>query len=364
MKKTQKNDFESNLTNKNIEKENEEQRKLQITGGSTFILSLPKDWVIRNGLKRGSSMMLREEDDGTLSISPTKFNKKEKQDKAYIKVAQNDNPDAIMRTAISAYLSGYNLLHIKASASGQKVFSSKLRNHLKSFARNYLVGTEIVIDTPTELTLQVLLNYPELTVQNALSRMSIIASSMHKESLAALGKLDYQSAKAVIETDREVNRFGLYIVRLLKLAVSNQRIVREIGLNSQRECLGYRLIAKSVERTADHATKMAENTLLLNEPVDAALLEHINRLSSLAISMFENAMDALFKRDFNLAESVIEKLRQVHELEKQAVLSTQKVESEEIVNLRLLIESVRRTAEYASDISEIVLNLNVESVLS
>jgi hypothetical protein len=32
--------------------------------------------------------------------------------------------------------------------------------------------------------------------------------------------------------------------------------------------------------------------------------------------------------------------------------------------LRLLIESVRRTAEYAADISEVVLNLNVESVLS
>jgi len=29
----------------------------------------------------------------------------------------------------------------------------------------------------------------------------------------------------------------------------------------------------------------------------------------------------------------------------------------------LLIESVRRTAEYASDIAEIVLNLNIESVL-
>ena len=148
------------------------------------------------------------------------------------------------------------------------MLSSKLRNHLKSFARNYLVGTEIVIDTPTELTLQVLLNYPELTVQNALSRMSIIASSMHKEAIAALKKLDYPSAKAVIETDREVNRFSLYIVRLLKLAVSNQRIVKDIGLTSQKECLGYRLIAKSVERTADHATKIAENTLLLKEPVN------------------------------------------------------------------------------------------------
>jgi phosphate uptake regulator len=307
-------------------------------------------------------MMLREEDDGTLSISPTKFEKKEKQDEAYIKVAQNDNPDAIMRTAISAYLNGYNILHIKAP--GQKVLSSKLRNHLKNFARNYLVGTEIVIDTPIELTLQVLLNYPELTVQNALSRMSIISSSMHKEALSALGKLDYQSAKAVIETDREVNRFGLYIVRLLKLAVSNQRIVRDIGLNSQKECLGYRLIAKSVERTADHATKMAENTLLLKEPVNEALFEHISQLSGLANSMFEHSMEALFKRDFNLAESVIEKLSQAHRLEKETVLITQSTNIEETVNLRLLIESVRRIAEYASDISEVVLNMNIESVLN
>ncbi|XHH10365.1 MAG: PhoU domain-containing protein [Candidatus Bathyarchaeia archaeon] len=350
------------MTNKPAEKQNEEQRKLQVTGGSTFILSLPKDWATRNDLKRGSSMVLREEEDGTLSISPTKFEKKEKQDEAYIKTGANDNPDAIMRTAISAYLNGYNVLHIRSQ--GQKVLSTKTRNHLKNFARNYLVGTEIVIDTPTELTLQVLLNYPELTIHNALSRMSIIASSMQKEALTALNNLDYQSAKAVIETDREVNRFGLYIVRLLKLAVSNPRIVKDIGLNNQRECIGYRLIAKSVERTADHATKMAENTLLLKESITPDILEKINQLSVLANSMFENSMEALFKQDFNLAESVIEKLNQAHRFEKEAILLTQGIKPEEIVNIRLLIESVRRIAEYAADISEVVLNMTVESVLS
>lgn len=355
--------LESKLTTKAAaEKLNEEQRKLQVTGGSTFILSLPKDWATRNELKRGSSMVLREEEDGTLSISPTKFEKKEKRDEAYIKASPNDNPDAIMRTAISAYLNGYNVLHIRAQ--GQKPIPTKTRNHLKNFARNYLVGTEIVIDTPTELTLQVLLNYPELTVHNALSRMSIIASSMQKEALTSLNNLDFQSAKAVIETDREVNRFGLYIVRLLKLAVSNPRIVKDIGLNNQRECIGYRLIAKSVERTADHATKMAENTLLLEEPVKPELLEKVNQLSSLANTMFENAMEALFKQDFNLAESVIEKLNQAHKFEKEAILLTEGIKPEEIVNLRLLIESVRRIAEYASDISEVVLNMTVESVLS
>ena len=344
-----------------VEKQNEEQRKLQVTGGSTFILSLPKEWAIRNELKRGSSMVVREEEDGSLCVAPSKFVKKEKQDEAFIKASASDNPDAVMRTAISAYLGGYNILHIRAAS--QKALSAKVRNHLKNFARHYLVGTEIVIDTPTELTLQVLLNYPELTVQNALSRMSIIASSMHKEALSALKKLDYSTAKSVIETDREVNRFGLYIVRLLKLAVSNPRVVKEIGLNSQRDCLGYRLIAKAVERTADHATKIAENTLSLKEPVNGEFSEKISELSNLAILMFENSMDALFRRDFNLAENVIERTSQIHKLEKETVLSMQNIKTEEAVNLRLAIESVRRTAEYASDISEVVLNLNVESVL-
>jgi phosphate uptake regulator len=346
---------------KEIEKQNEEQRKLQVTGGSTFILSLPKEWATRNELKRGSSMVVREEDDGSLSVAPSKFVKKERQDEAFIKASVNDNPDAVMRTAISAYLVGYNILHIIAPS--QKVLSSKVRNHLKTFARHYLVGTEIVIDTPTELTLQVLLNYPELTVQNALSRMSIIASSMHKESLAALKKLDFSAAKSVIETDREVNRFGLYIVRLLKLAVSNPRIVKEIGLNTQRDCLGYRLIAKSVERTADHATKISENTLCLKDQVNEEFMGKLSELSGLAISMFENSMDALFRHDFNLAESVIEKISQVHKLEKEAVLAMQNIKTEDAISLRLIVESVRRTAEYASDISEVVLNLNIESVL-
>ncbi len=360
MKPHKRDYLEFNLS-KEPEKTNEEQRKLQVTGGSTFILSLPKDWAVRNELKRGSSMMVREEDDGSLCVAPSKFAKKEKQDEAFIKASINDNPDAIMRTAISAYLDGFNILHIRAQ--GQKVLSSKLRNHLKTFARHYLVGTEIVIDTPTDLTLQVLLNYPELTVQNALSRMSIIGSSMHKEAMTALKKLDYITAKSVIETDREVNRFGLYIVRLLKMAVSNPRIVKDIGLNSQKDCLGYRLIGKAVERTADHATKIAENTLLLKEQANEELLAKMEQLSILANSMFESAMDALFRHDFNLAESVIEKLGQVHKLEKETVFLLPNAKIEEMVNLRLIIESIRRTAEYASDISEVVLNLNVESVL-
>jgi phosphate uptake regulator len=345
-----------------VEKRNEEQRKLQVTGGSTYILSLPKEWVTRNQFGKGSLMVLREEDDGSLSITSSRFETKEEKDEAFIRVSSNDNPGAVMRKAISAYLIGYNMLHV--GGKGQRPLETALRNYLKNFARSYLVGAEIVIDSPIDLTLQILLNYSELSVQSALRRMSIIATSMHREAVGCLESLDHSAAKAVVETDREVNRFSLYIVRLLKLAVSNARIVREIGLDNPRECLGYRLIVKSVERTADHATKIAENILALKDPISSELLGKTRKLSNLAISMFESAVEAVFRHDYNLAESVIEKLTQVRELEKEAVLSSHNVQIDQISNLRLLIESVRRTAEYASDISEVVLNLNVESVLS
>jgi phosphate uptake regulator len=340
----------------------EEQRKLQMTGGSTYILSLPKEWVTRNQLQKGSLLVLAEEDDGSLSLFPSKLEKKEKKSEALIRVSTNDNPDAVMRKAISAYLVGYSILHVRAQ--GQQPLAVGLRNYLKNFARSYLVGTEIVTDSPTELTLQILLNYPELSVESALRRMAIIAGSMHREAVACLTSLDYSTAKAVVETDREVNRFSLYILRLLKMAVTNIRLVKEIGLSNPRECLGYRLIVKSVERTADHATKIAENVLSLKNPVSPDLLQNVHSLSSLAISMFESSVEALFRRDYNQAESVIEKISQIHKLEKDAVISSQTVNIEEIPNVRLLIESIRRTAEYASDISEVVLNLNVESVLS
>ena len=339
----------------------EEQRKLQMTGGSTYILSLPKEWVTRNKLQKGSLLVLAEEDDGSLSLFPSKLEGQEKKSEALIRVSTNDNPDAVMRKAISAYLVGYSLLHIRAQ--GQQSLAAGLRNYLKNFARNYLVGTEIVTDSPTDLTLQILLNYPELSVESALRRMAIIAGSMHREAVASLKNLDYSAAKAVVETDREVNRFSLYILRLLKMAATNIRLVKEIGLSNPRECLGYRIIAKSVERTADHATKIAENVLSLKDPVSPDFLQNVHGLSSLAISMFESSVESLFRNDYNKAESVIEKISQIYKLERDAVVSSHAVNMKEIPNVRLIIESIRRTAEYASDISEVVLNLNVESVL-
>lgn len=341
----------------------EETRKLQFTGGSTYILSLPKKWIIQNQLKRGSVIRLREEEGGLLSIIPTDTTtQQQRSDEATIRAMIKDSPDSIIRKAVSTYLVGYNMIHIKAE--NQKQLSTKQRHDVKDFSRHMLVGTEIVTDTPQELALQVLLSYPELSVQSALRRMSIIAASMHRDSITALKGLDHLQAKEVITTDNEVDRFNLYIVRQLKTAIQNPRIIKEIGLQNARDCLGYRLVTKSVERTADHAANVAENVLAMKKRLEPETIEKLEKMSTVAISMFETAVEALFRQDYALAESIIEKTKGIISIEKEAVVSSQKMDIEEAPYLRLIIESIRRTAEYASDIAEIVLNLTVESILT
>ena len=339
----------------------EETRKLQFTGGSTYIISLPKRWVDQNQLKKGSAIRLREEEGGLLSIIPTDAAIQKRPEEASIRVEANESPDAVIRKTVSTYLVGYNMIHIKGE--GQKQLSTRQRHEIKTFSRNMLVGTEIVTDTPEELTLQVLLSYPELSVQSALRRMSIITASMQRDVINALKGLDSQHAEEVLTTDNEVDRFNLYIVRQLKTAIQNPRIIKEIGLKTARDCLGYRLVTKAVERTADHAASIAENVLLMKNKLEPETIEKLEEMSKIAVSMFENAIEALFSQDYALAESIVERTKEVIAMEKEAVVSSQKIDIEDAPYVRLIIESIRRTAEYASDIAEIVLNLTVESIL-
>ena len=340
----------------------EETRKLQFTGGSTYIISLPKRWIDQNQLKKGSEIRLRQEEGGLLSILPNNAELPHKRDEAWIKVNLNDSPELVIRKTVSTYLVGYSVIHIKSE--GEKQLSTIQRRELKTFSRNMLVGTEIVTDTPEELTLQVLLSYPELSIQSAMRRMSIITVSMQRDAIAALKELSSQRAKEVLITDNEVDRFNLYIVRQLKNAIQNPRIIKEIGLKNARDCLGYRLVTKSVERTADHAARIAENVCHLKKKIDPEIVELLEKMSETAIAMFEASIESLFRQDYSVAESIVEKTKVVITMEKKSIAFAQNMDIEEAPYVRLIIESIRRIAEYASDIAEIVLNLTVESILS
>jgi len=78
----------------------------------------------------------------------------------------------------------------------------------------------------------------------------------------------------------------------------------------------------------------------------------------------DDACLALFKKDYDQAEKSIGSANNIQKYEKRILdnLKTSKNE-EEIFRIRKIVENVKRVAEYASDIGEIVLNMNIEKIL-
>ncbi len=340
----------------------EELRKVQVTGGSTFIVSLPKPWVEQMGLNKGSVIRITQRDDLTLCLSPESADKGRSQGRVIINPRPDDTPESIVRRVVSAYLMGYNIIQLK---NNKQRLDSSQRFNVKDFTRKKLVGTEILSDLPKELTLQVLLSYAELSVKDALRRMSVIAASMHRDSLIALGTEEVNLAKEIIAMDDEVDRFNLYIIRLLKVAVVDGHILKESGLKSPRECLGYRLITKSVERMADHAVNIAHNRLELTlSVIDEILLTELKKLSEFALDIFESAMASVFNESYDAADRILDMAQDTRKMEAEILhIIVKHSPPEEVPALRLIVESILRTAEYGADIAETVLNMMVKDAV-
>lgn len=339
----------------------EETRKLQYTGGSSYIVSLPKKWIQELGLKQGDSVVVLRQGNSVLQIAPASKRISREQKEATIEVAKDYNPYSLARKLIALYFVGYSVVHI-VPKDGR--LQTEQREAIKTVARRILMGTEIIADSASGITLQVLINLLDLSVDAAFKRMLLIAKSMHRDMITSLSENNVELAREVIGSDDEVDRFSFYIVRQLKIAIKNEHLLKEIGLQEPRNCLGYRLIAKSVERVADHAVAIAKDITEMRQPMNKDVVEKITSMSNFALEVLDEACLSMFKRDYLAADRAIEKSRKIDDMEKSLMHSISRLrDANELYRIKLITENIRRVAEYASDIAEIVLNMTVQQTL-
>ena len=342
--------------------EREETRRLQFTGKSSYIVSLPKQWVTELGLKQGDQITITRQGKSGLKILPAKDQTKTIQsEEAVLEIARDDENSTIIRKLVSLYFLGYKTIQIKPKADR---LQPGQRNAIKSAVKGMLMGAEIISDSVDGITIQVLVNLLELSVDGAFKRMLHLAKSMLKDALLAVKEGNIELAKEVIDSDDEVDRFGFYIIRQLKIAIQNEYMLKDMGFTNARQCLGYRLIVKNIERTGDHAVLITKDLLEFKRPIKNNIMEKIEDLNDFAVSVLDQACLALFKEDFNLAELAIRRASDASKYEKKMLESIKSIkDEEEAYRIRRMSENIIRIAEYASDIAEIVLNMNIEKLL-
>ncbi len=311
-------------------------------------------------VKAGDQVTLVRELDNSLSVVPVAAGSSDSLSEVTATIMPTEGSNTLKRKVVSMYLAGYNIIHLKLK-SGR--INPVLRDAVREVVRRNLVGTEMIADASDNITLQVLLSLPELSVNTAIRRMYLIASSMHKDAMSALSETNHELAKEVIKSDDEVDRFSLYILRNLVMATQNGRVLREMGLKNPSDCLSYRVAVKSIERVADHACGIAERAIKLKDKIPKDSHQKIEKMSQLALKVLEDSVEALLRRDYQLADKTVDATENVRLLENDAATAIEKDKNHDPANLKLVLEDIRRTAEYGSDIAEAAMNETIDEII-
>ncbi len=331
-------------------------RRVQVTGGSTFIISLPKKWVKSVGLKPGSPVVINSLKDGSLILKPYKEEGIATITRAELQAKKDENFSKIIREFISRYLLGYDIIAIYFD----KGMGIK-KESIKKVIREKLIGVELLEESAQHLLVQCLVRYDELPLMKALERMSIITSFMIEDAVRSFLELDKQLAKEVVKRDDEVDRFYLFSVRQLKYVIKNITGLYKIGLKTPRDCLGYRIIIKSVERIADHAARIAQVGMKLNKKLSKEISDEIYSFSERVLNVFKESIYSLLRLDTEKAHEVIDASEELIQVEED--LTSKIIMHEDtytVMVTKLVLDSLKRIAEYSADIAEITINLSVE----
>jgi phosphate uptake regulator len=350
-------------------------RRVQSTGRGSFIISLPKEWVQDTGLKRGNEIAFSVLSDSSLVLVPRKLREtgvglEEEQLKEYcVNVDPKEDSVSTLRKIRALYAIGADIIHLRFKNADD---AEKYKTGIKNFVRDTFLGSEIIDETPVEVTLQILIRHSEFSIEKAVRRMAIVALSANKDAFAALKTRNGALFDGVVNSYNDVNRLGLYIVRQLKYGIE-RNLYRELGFRTSKEFLLYRIAVNDVENIGKDAMNIIKNlatfqkmldeeTLFVRDPIDEEIHAQLSHFNSLAHQVFEDATKAMFKRDYQDAEKIISRRENYAPLENELIMlmSVKKLDPNVASVLRLIFDSSRRIMDYGRNMAELTLNRTVE----
>lgn len=327
-----------------------ERRKIQLSGRTTFVVSLPKTWVQAANLEAGDTVGIDAQDDGSLRIVPDTVRRRRAP--GLDMDASGVEGERLLRELMAGYLSGYDLVSMKSTSA----FTADQRGAVKRMTQ-MTVGFEIVEETTRTVVLQDMVDPTQFASRGGLQRLARIVHLMLTDVLVAVENRDLELADDVIGRDDSVDRMYLMIGKQHVHLLSDISMARRKQV-TLKESLFMSQAARSLERCGDHAVRIAyaiKEAMDENVEFDPAAWGSVRKLADEALVLLQDSVQAFMKADRDTAHRVLdasERLtRQRGELTRQLLAGS---ESETLV-LSLVVESLERVHQYAADICEAAL---------
>lgn len=326
---------------------NVELRKIQVTGGSTHVISLPKKWIDRSGLNRSDNLAIHEESDGSLLIVPHADMRPRKR-RVDIKI-KDGGPEAITRQLIGAYLAGADEIHLSRDGRMDASQRSAIRNAIRD-----LVGVEILEENSESVTLQDLVGASEMDLRKTVTRMHRMARIMFDDAIEAMETMDHDLAVDVTSRDDELDRLEWHVSKQMHALLEQPRLAARLSIRPA-EALNFFLVARTLERMGDHASKICKNVRemeSLPEDVRASILDQVSRVRT----VWDEGFTGLKRVDFDQSSKAVDLGKQGGGWRGTFSALTSDLDGEVVGPLTLIADSVDRVRSYAIDIAETAMN--------
>ncbi|NOR78330.1 MAG: AbrB/MazE/SpoVT family DNA-binding domain-containing protein [Methanophagales archaeon] len=328
----------------------EEARKVQITGKSTYMITLPKKWALDVGLQPGSLVSLSYQDEGTLLLTPSTT----KTVTSHKTLKLDGEKNGLRRDIIGAYVMGHQFIELNARTIPQEI-----RKEIQGICKG-LIGSEIVEETKEKIVIYDILDPGEFTIDKGLKRMYALVYGMLKDLIEvfnanARGKKEVLSE--IISREEEVDRVFLLISKQFVMRLKAGCVSKEDQLNLV-EAFHYRLAADNLERIGDHTVKIA-NTFASIDSDDLLPRDITDKIAGVgrnSLDSVEKSIISLRRADVALAGSV---LRENAKIRKSiSVINQLKTDTSNALPIGIITDSISRIGDYAGNIAELAIDLH------
>ena len=323
-----------------------ESRKLQKTGGSTLIVSLPKKWITENKLKAGSEVRLTEQPNSTIIIDHNQTNLRKK---ISVVKCNDEESQHLFRDLIGVYLAGGTEIKV----TGNPRLTVKERKTIRKFSAS-VIGLEIIEEEATQAILTDMSNPGALPFRTAIKRLYKIVSAMYNDSILILeGSEDL--AADVVDRDKEADKLQWFIERQFNMMLENSNLSRQLEA-SAFEGVVYSNVARYLERIADHACRLAEIGYVAGLIPGRKMLP----LAKDAGGIMKEAMKSFINSDPRKATVIIDKGKKTMQKAQTYFENKYKKEMEHPLEFSIAMDAIMRTIAYSTDISEATINYSAK----
>jgi phosphate uptake regulator len=321
-----------------------------MTGGSTFTVSLPKDWAERSGIRKGSRILMSEKEDGSIIIYPLDRKPSDQRQKV---ISLDDDLSLLSRKVIASYIMGFDTIIIKSGG-----FGSEQRTHIFKLVEG-LMGLEVIREDSQSIEIRQMLDPTQLTIPSALSRLNLLAESMIRDLPTALSAANRTLLSDIIIRESHVDKIHWFLLRQINYGIIDHRFSDNVDLDIHLATC-YLSVARNIERICDHVENVAQ--LMLELPKTSSFSSSLVEMSTLCADLFSRSMRSFLKSDIDMARKVL--LEVDRHMEDYAISAFTDISKgrkrSQVLSFMLAAESLHRIISYSQDIAEIT----VDSVLS